>query len=504
VKAVRNGLWNAGANVIGIATGLIGTLIIPRSLPTTDEYGMFSYYMWLAGILGVLGSLGLPNALTKISSELRGKQTQDQAQSLSKGITLLILIVNLLLAFGLLWWGLESPSPDRYFLFIIAVLIVPKALAAVLRSTLMGEQRYKPVSLNNTLGSILQLILIILVSLTGWGAAGFVGAMLFATAAQSAGLFYALWKPTKSLSLRLGSFIPSRPTLERYFTFLLPSTLVLLTNQIVWERSETFFLAWNDVGLDQIGFYSMGYTVFSMFYMLGGALLNAFFPSISYDYGAGNWDGIREKVRKGTILATVYAVPLSLGGWATLDRLIPLLCTPKMYPSADVAKILFMSLLPASMGVILGFVLGATSGIWMSVRLGLVVSVVNVTLDILLIPVFEATGAAIASTTAQVVYVGLMYFFVRRMYQIELPFRNILAIIGMGTIITYLIPTLVQIWIPSLVGLFLGIILAAGLYILMLWFLGYINMFLEKDDDIASESAAPIPTPPTFPKQFQG
>lgn len=497
--AIRNGLWYALSTVIAILTGLAGASLIPRSLTTADEYGLFSYYLWLAGIIGLLGSLALPSALTKITSELRGQQQQQEAQALSQGVTLFLLAINLIMTIAVLLWAFEAPPPDNIFLLIVAIVILPNAVAAVLRSVLMGDERYGPVSLTATVASIVQLLLIGVAFLFKLGAAGFVAAMLFGSSLQVIGLLLAFRRAAGSFSLRFVPTLPSRATLNNYLAFVMPSTICMISTQIVWERSEMFFLTWFNVETAQIGFYGLGYTVFNMFFLLGGALLGAFLPSISFDYGAGNWQAIRSKVYQGTLLATLYSVPLSFGGWVTMGQLIPWLSTEKMYPAVPVVQVLFAGLLPGTIGIILGVVLGAAGGIWMSARLGIIVSVVNIVLDIILIPQLYAVGGAVASTVAQTIYVVLMFLAVRQLYSIELPWATIAKIVLVGALTTFLVPLLVEQMLPPPWGI-IGAIGAGGvLYLGSVWLLGYLKPFFEEPAiDIVSprpppgESQAPI------------
>src|SRR5262249_20683668 len=156
-------------------TGMLGSILIVRSL-TPDEYGAFSYYVWLAGILTAGGTLALPNALTKIGSELRGEGRADEALALARTVTAALIALNLLYSVGLaLFTWLGADAAQRPYLAILAVLLAPTALSTLLRSSLWGEERYKPVALATLVATIAQLPAIALVALANWGAPGFVG-----------------------------------------------------------------------------------------------------------------------------------------------------------------------------------------------------------------------------------------------------------------------------------------------------------------------------------------
>ncbi|MDQ4078978.1 MAG: MATE family efflux transporter, partial [Chloroflexota bacterium] len=152
---------------------------------------------------------------------------------------------------------------------------------------------------------------------------------------------------------------------------------------------------------EQVGVYAVAYTTAAISMVLGWALVNGFHPAISEDFGAGEWSRIREKVRQGVLLAALYAVPVTFGSWATLNGLFVAMYGAKVLPSVPVAYVLFAGLLPGVMGSMLGIMVSAVGGIWLHVRLGLVMSVVNVALAMVLIPREGALGAAVANTSAQ-------------------------------------------------------------------------------------------------------
>jgi peptidoglycan biosynthesis protein MviN/MurJ (putative lipid II flippase) len=138
--------------------------------------------------------------------------------------------------------------------------------------------------------------------------------------------------------------------------------------------------------------------------------------------------------------------------------------------------VLFVGLLPASIGVILGLMLGAAGGIWMSARLGLMLSLVNIGLDILLIPLFHALGGAVANTCSQLIYVIFLFLAVRRLYRVVLPWRDIRSIVLMGVLTTLVLPWFVQQWVPGILGLVLAIGAGGGGYLLAIWWTGYLRL----------------------------
>ena len=471
--AVRNGLWNALATAFAGVTGLIGSVLVVRSLPA-NEYGIFSYYLWLASIAVAVATLAFPVSLTKVTSELIGRGEEEEASALSMSVILGVLALSLVITVGFLAWAF-SASTHHLYLLIIAVVMIPNSMAPVLLSVLWGRQRYKPVAMMLLAASCWQLVLTGITFLNGWGTTGFVAAILSGNVINAVGLCVILARGGDAIYRSWRAFRwPTRSTLRRYGAFLAPATLSQLFTVIVWERSEIFFLE-RLSSFEQVGVYGIAYTTSTLTMVLGWALVNGFHPAISEDFGAGEWDRIRGKVRQGVTLAALYAVPVTFGGWATLNGVFMAMYGAKTLPSVPVAYVLFAGLLPGVVGSMLGIMVSAVGGIWLLVRLGLLISVVNVALALILIPREGALGAAIANTSSQGIHVLLLLLFVYRLYQISLPWRALAHICGLGFVTTFVVPRLVQMMLPGVVGMMLAVAVAAIAYAAAIWGFGYLR-----------------------------
>jgi O-antigen/teichoic acid export membrane protein len=470
ILAIRNGLLNAAANATTAATGALGSIVIVRTL-TPETYGAFSYYLWLAGILWTIGTLAFPLALTKIISELRGRGQEQEAYALAQWVALTLFAVNLLLGAVLVVIAMHASSPQRMYLLIIAAILGPNALFAVFRSSLLGDERYAPAAITTIIASFLQLALIFYTYLAGWGAVGFLAAVLSPKVIQGIGLFVVFRRMVARVARSNTLRLPSSATLRTYLAFCIPATLTMPVS-IFFDRSEVFFLD-KFSGLDQVGFYNLAYTVFSMFLTLGGALMAGFYPAISRDYGASDWEPIQEKVHQAFLLASVYAVPLTFGGWATIDGLLALLYGSKMLPSVPVAQLLFVGLLPGVTANLLVATLSASGGIWLIATLVVVVSVINIVLDLLLIPQFGAVGGALSVTLSQAVYAALLLVAALRIYRVKFPGYTLARILVVGVLTTYLLPAVTQNVLTGIWGLGTSVVLASLVYATTMWKLGY-------------------------------
>ncbi len=472
-RAFRNGLWNALSSIVFAVSSIIGSVLIVRSL-SVEAYGAFSYYAWLAGLLSVLGILAFPVSLTKFTSELRGRREEGEARALILWTWVLLLCFNLLVSGAVVAWSLFIDAPERYYLLLVALVPLSNATTRILTSSLSGYENYRLISVTSNISAGLQLLLIVLSYTLSWGVAGYLFAVLSTnvTVPFILGALALLFDRSK-LSLVTFSW-PRRETLKRFLAFVGPSTLIVLVDAIVWQRSEIFFLERLST-LEQIGYYGLAYTLSSLFMGLGWALINGYYPAISHDFGADNWDGIREKIAQGMLLVALYAIPLTFGGFATIDELIALFYGTAMIPAAPVALILFAGLVPGVLGGLIGITFNALDRVWLMVGFGVFVAGLNIVLDLLLIPRLGAVGAAIANTVSQASEIFLLFLILQRVAAVSVPWRPLFRILFIAFLTAYVLPTVLEVWLTGPIGLIARIGLSVLSYGAIVWGFGYLT-----------------------------
>lgn len=472
---VGNGLWNALASLVSAAAGVLIAILMVRDL-SLREFGLYSYYVWLAEVFLVVGTLAFPNALTKVAAELRGRGELMEAGTLVRAITLGVFAANLLLALGVVVWALFSPGPTRQLLLLIAAIPLLGAANSLLTSAHWSHQRFVFPSIAGMAGVLAQVGLVTVAFTHHWGVQGYLVALLALYGVQ----FWVLCLPLMGHpGVIVESAWPSRATLRYFFVFCLPLTLHALFDLVIWQRSGVLFLG-KLASLEQVGFYSLAFLIYSMFLRLGWALLAGFLPAISSDYGAGNWPRIHRRIAQGAVLAVLYAVPLSLGGMVMLQSIITLMFRGKMQEVVPVGLVLLAGLVPGVLALLFSATIGAINRLWNTVPLALLVVLFNLLLNLQLVPAQGALGAAIASVSAQIAYAFLLFFMMRRLTRASLPWLTLVGIFVVGLVTTYWLPTLLM----SVLGShWLGAALAVGIgaltYLLAVRLLGYHRLLLS-------------------------
>ena len=467
-----NGLWNALSSGVVALVGLLSSVIVVRTLSPHD-YGVMSYYLWLAGLCATLGMLAFAPSLTKVGAELMGAGHSQTADALAAWVGRTLGWINLGIAVALLLVALLSPG-NRVYLYLIAGLQLPTALASVLSSRFWSHQNFRVVSLWNLLGSVVQLLLIVAVlRLSHNDPALAIPGLTFAV--LSAGLTNWLGLSWQSRVFgRAPRVAPPADVLRHYLAFLLPASLAMIFETVVWQRSELFFI--NRLGdAVQLGHYSLAYTIFAIFLSVGWALVTSYFPSIASDHGGGQHHLVAQKLQQGATLAVLYAAPISCGAVVTLPVLVELLYGAKMLPAVPIGQMLLVSLVPSVLAGMYSLTVNAIGGIWRNVWLGLAIAAVNVILDLTLIPRLGAFGGAVATVCAQCLYlVGLLLLAGRR-FDLNVSWRRPAQILAAALLTTFFVPALIARLLGGLPGLALSVAVGGGLYGLYVWKAGLLR-----------------------------
>ena len=468
-----NGLWNALSSGVVALLGLLSSVIVVRTLSPHD-YGVMSYYLWLAGLCATLGMLAFAPSLTKVGAELMGAGRSQTADALAAWVGRTQAWINLGIAVALLLAALLSPG-NRVFLYLIAGLQLPTALASVLSSRFWSHQNFRIVSLWNLLASVLQLLLIVAVlRLSQSDPALAVPGLTFAV--LSAGLTSWLGLSWQARVFgRAPRVAPPADVLRHYLAFLLPASLAMVFETVVWQRSELYFI--NRLGdAVQLGHYSLAYTIFAIFLSVGWALVTSYFPSIASDHGGGQHHLVAHKLQQGATLAVLYAAPIGCGAVVTLPVLVELLYGAKMLPAVPIGQMLLVSLVPSVLAGMYSLTLNAIGGIWRNVWLGLAVAVVNVTLDLTLIPRLGAFGGAVATVCAQCLYLTGLLLLANARFDLRVRWGTPLRILAVALLTTLLLPALALRLVGGIPGLALSVLLGGGLYALYVWKAGLLTL----------------------------
>ncbi len=400
---LRNIIATLGNRLLLIAIGLVTSVLVTRALGPEGR-GQFAVAVALGAVGVQLGNLGLHASNTWAVSRDPRLLAPLLANSLA---------VSLVVGGGgaILIWAIVTVAPGVSplppLVLAIGLLAIPIGLAyLLLQNLLLGTNRIRAFNLLDLAGRILTVVCFAALILADWVTVAsalivVVGVSILATIAAGTLLVQRVQDPIRpSLSLlREHSSYGAKAYFAALFAFL---TLRLDLLMVQYIR-----------GSADAGYYSIAVTLADLVYLLPVVVGTLLFPRLS-----AITDSERQwriawtvAVALGVVMTAVAIVAGVLGG-----TVISILYGEVFLPAVPAFVVLLPGIVGLSMHVILMNYAGAVGMPPITVYAPLAGFIVNVALNLWLIPTVGIVGASVASTIAYslMLAISATYFLQRR------------------------------------------------------------------------------------------
>lgn len=381
---LRNTLWLTVAEIGSrIARGGLG--IIAARMLGVSGLGVFSYAIALGGFLTFFEDAGIATFVTRSFA----KNEQDKHVIFGTALVLKILLGIIALLFFISIGPLISSVPEaRIIIPVIALLMFCDALRTFFFSITRAEQRMH-------IDARVQIITNVLIVVFG------VVFMTVSPTPLALAWGYTLGSivGTVLMFLVIRNYIPnirktfSRKLFNEIFFAAWPFTVLAISNVLIFN-TDTLFLGYYGTTTD-VGLYAAASRVVQMFYILASLFATSTFPTLVQK--THDRSDILSAIKKSLILMLILAIPLMIIMVLGAPLIMKVLFGYSFVAGSSILAILALSYVPVFILSILNnsvlafdkqkeFVVGNIAGV-----------VVNIALDVLLIPHYQGVGAAIAS-----------------------------------------------------------------------------------------------------------
>jgi O-antigen/teichoic acid export membrane protein len=223
------------------------------------------------------------------------------------------------------------------------------------------------------------------------------------------------------------------------------------------------------LGLAEAGLYSLGVK----FAQAVNVLVRGFqlaWPPLAYSIRDDD-----EARRTYATVVTLFVAGCSFvvaGMWLFSRWIVRALAAPKFFDSYEVIGLIAAAVTLYALYLVLVVILGRTGRTEFNLPAAIAALVVNVVLNLLLVPSLEIVGAALALVASYLVVLGLMYVFTQRLFPVPYEWgrllRVVLAVAAIVGLAELLVPT------EGVDGLLLRAALLAA-YPLTLWATGFFS-----------------------------
>ena len=215
-------------------------------------------------------------------------------------------------------------------------------------------------------------------------------------------------------------FVWNREVFKIFLATALPFALAGIIGRL-YSYSDSLLMS-KMLTAKELGWWSVPYKITFAFQFVPVALSASIYPVFSSLF-ISERDKIGHLFEKAWRYLFVVVFPLALGIIAIADPVVKHAFGAQYAPSIWPLRILLLSLIFGFLTFITGALLNATNKQKIQTGLVSVALVVNIILNLILLPIFNITGAAIAALVSNAMLCGLGLYFSTR--QVEINLKNI-------------------------------------------------------------------------------
>ena len=465
----KNSFWYGIETFTNLLLSFFTSIVVARTIGP-EKLGYFLYIWWIAGVAGMVGSLGIPAATRKYMSEYFGRGQMGIARTVFYNTLRLqtaIAAVAVVSSLVLIWF-----FGDRQYrlmsLFMLASIFpfMVNSVVAGANAALEDLRANVPASMVST------GIFVLAVGLSihfGWNLLGIsIGLFTMRTAELIVRII--------PMIRRLNAHSPEpldQVLSKRMFLFSGQSLVLLLLGLIVWDRSEMIFLKNFCTDIRQVAFYSVAFNMTERLLIFSQIFGTATEATVMAQYG-------RDSGRSGDLISAsvrylaLISFPVHLG--------LAAIATPVMWAiyGNKYAGAVPALMVAACLGVPKAFLLPvqALLASWerqdLIIRWGLVSGALNLALDFGLIPRYGAVGAAFANGIAQTFSVFAFWVVAVRLVKVRVPIWPLVKIALISVAMASLVH-LITLRVAPVPAILLAVSLGPAVYIVLLRMTGVLD-----------------------------
>lgn len=406
-----------------------------------EQYGIYAYFMWFISIGAILGSFGLNQTMAKylpdyFFSESKKPQTYGLFQILFAAQIisgLLTMIIFLMFTDFLRFVTNFSEILAGKMFFIAALSIVPFTINNLCASAISALQQFKKLAFIQTGIAFISLVVITFfihghgdITILFWLV---LGMNLLFTIPFLITLKTALKRPA-------GAYKRGKFSAKKLLQYSLWSYVMIIFSQIAWDRSEIFFLG-KFSNASQIAIYSLAYSMAILavsFFATGSNVLNYTTAEIVAHHKEQTLKYISRHVCK---YMAILMFPAIIYAAMFMKHIVTFFYGETFALSAMLFPLIAISHLIAIITSPAANVPMYKNEIHKLTLITITAGILNIFLDFLIIPSFQALGAAVANTLAQFFFIGMVLWNARK-YKLGIFNRYMLRIIGINVILAIL------------------------------------------------------------------
>ncbi len=401
-RVFKNTVVLTSADVFGRLMRFALAIVIARSLGPAG-YGIYAFAFSFAEVYGVLSDFGMSNLIIRDTS----REKKYLPRYLGNILLVEAIISAIAYAFLFLLVGLmDLPSVTATVVYIAVLSYALTAFATILRATFKAHEKMEYDAVLSIIQQSVTVALGVAALYLGYGLIGLSFAFIIGSA----------FNLVVSLVLVSSKFARPKFTLNgRFLRHLLkeaPSLGLVVFFTLIYYKISTLLLSFIQ-GDAATGWFNAAYTMAISLTFLPAAFMGALFPVISAFHESSRALA-RITYQESFRYMVIFGLPLAFGTTVLADKVIDIIYGAQFYNSVIVLQIVIWSVAV----LFLNYVLSTTLT---SINLQRVVMyatglavVVNVVLNLVLIPVYSYIGASYVMIATELTTFSICFYYASR------------------------------------------------------------------------------------------
>lgn len=449
----KNTFWLSFGEVFG-RLFKVGLIIYAARILGAAGYGTFSYMTSLAAMLTIFSDMGLTGIL--IREGARSEELRRAYFATSLFIKLIIIVFSFAVIV-LVSPRITNTPLSSTLVYAIGLLTVFDALRAFGNAIFRAEERMQFEAGTNILTQVSIL------------AAGMY-ALIFFPSPETLAIAYALGSAVGLIAI---TFLV-RKYLRSVFKFFRKDLIktILIAG---WPmgisaifggfliNTDTVMIGWFKTA-EQVGFYSAAQKPIAFLYLLPALIVSGIFPVMAR-YAKSDRNKFREVMEKGLSMTILIAYPLVAGIALNASQIVELFYGAEFISATAPLIVLSLTLLITFPGTVIMNAIFAFDRQKEMVPVWIIGALLNVSLNLLLIPHIGTVGAALTSLLSQILVTGTFWHKMNKINSFNL-FRHAVSIIKATLLVIIGILTMNFIGVPFIVMVLFSILIYLGALLL--------------------------------------
>ena len=410
--------------IIGIANALValsGIIFMPLITKTlgAHDYGIWAQVQVTINLVLVFAGLGLTGAIVRF---LPAKTDRGEIQEGFYSVLYLVFLVTLIVS--IVWIAAADFIGSAFFdgatviVRITGLIILVWSLDSVFLSLLRAFRQMKRYALFTIANTYVQVGLITYLVLNGHGILSIVLAVLGIRAV----VFIILFSLIKS---EIGIRRPHFSRIKEYLTYGLPIVPVNVASWVI--NSSDRYIVGYFLGVASVGVYSAGYTIGYVPFMFAQVLSVVLGPTLSKLYDEGRVDEVKTHLRYSLKYLLAAVIPFVFGAVILAEPVLRVFSTAEIASEGYfIVPLVALSILFVCVNSVIYIILVLAKKTKVLGVIFTIAALVNLGLNILVVPRLGILGAAITTLIAYGLALGLTTYYSFKEFKFPIDWRFII------------------------------------------------------------------------------